>query len=200
MILALAFIVASLLVLFDFIQPTYGDVQTLRGKQVADEDFLTQEQNVVTQAQNLLAQYKSQGTNQSQLALAMPSGPDVAGGLAQIYGLAALNGLTVQSITLSTPVVAAAQSAQTLGGTNASPLTASQIVKPMGTLTIQMTGTASYEGLKSFLSGLETNIRIFDVTGISIQPANITVTGKSVSFNNDLFSYNMTVVTYYQTL
>jgi len=44
---------------------------------------------------------------------------------------------------------------------------------------------------------LETNIRIFDVTAISLQPAALAAT-KTQAANSDMFNYTITVVTYYQ--
>jgi hypothetical protein len=75
-----------------------------------------------------------------------------------------------------------------------------QIIKPLGQIVLQITAAGSYENLKSFLMGLETNIRIFDVQGISITPAQTPVVfGKNLNtVSPDLFTYNIKVVTYYQ--
>jgi hypothetical protein len=47
------------------------------------------------------------------------------------------------------------------------------------------------------LLGLETNIRIFDLKGLSLQPALVGAAGKGASQN--LFTYTMAVAVYYQT-
>ncbi len=193
MLLALVFLVAALLIFFDLIEPAYGDLQSMKGEQVSDQQFLASEQQVVTQAKNLLTQYENESQAQQNLSLAMPSGPDVAGGLAQVYGIAAASNLTVQDITIATPSVQI-QSQENSGST---PLTASQIVKPMGTISFQITALGSYESLKAFLAALETNLRIFDVTNLSIQSAAVPVAWKAAT-NPDFFAYSATVVTYYQ--
>ena len=45
---------------------------------------------------------------------------------------------------------------------------AGSIIKPTGTVSFQISGSGSYESIKNFLMGLETNIRIFDVNSISL--------------------------------
>jgi hypothetical protein len=126
--------------------------------------------------------------------MALPVGPDVSGALAQIYGIATNANVTIQGAEISTQAVqAVAAPATTVGAAAAT----GSIVKPTGTVSFQVTGSASYESFKSFLQELETNIRIFDVTAISLQPAAIAAT-KTQTANMDMFNYTITVVTYYQ--
>lgn len=185
LMLALGFVVAAFIIFFDLIQPTYGDLQTLKGKQLSAENFLASEQNIVNQVKKLVSQYASDAQTENSLALAMPSGPDVAGALAQVYGIGQNNNVTIQNINFSAPVT----SAQASRSPN-------QILKPTGTFAIQITANGSYEALKNFLTQLETNIRIFDVTALSLQPA---ATGAaSLVSTTDLFNYSITINTYYQ--
>jgi Tfp pilus assembly protein PilO len=50
-----------------------------------------------------------------------------------------------------------------------------------------MTGT--YEDFRAFLSNLETNVRIFDLKAMSIQP---------IAKQTNLFGFSLTVAAYYQ--
>ena len=199
LILSVVFLAAALLIYFDLVQSAYGNVQTLKGSQISTQTFLNQEKGLITQAKALIAQYQSESQSQNNLALAMPTGPNVAGALAQVYGIAQANGVAVTGMNVSSPNVQVAR-APAAG----SPLTASQIIKPKGSLTIQITANGTYEALKSFLTGLETNIRIFDLTAFSIQPAaGITVSTSTLGRNAppgsvDLFGYTIGVQTYYQ--
>ena len=180
MILSLVFLVAAFIIFFQLIEPTYGDLETLKGQELESRNLLANEQNVVGAVKKLLGQYESEGDAANGLALAMPSGPNVASAVAQIYGIATNSSIAIQSMTLSTPsVLLRSQSGD-----------AAQVVRPAGTFSIQISSTGSYEDLKNFLSQLETNIRIFDVTGFSLQPA----------AKGDLFNYTFTVATYYQML
>lgn len=202
MLLALLFLVAAFLIFFDLIQPTYGDLQTKKGKQLSSENFLRDEQHVIDQAKKLIAQYQTESQAQDNLALAMPSGPSVANALAQVYGIAQNNNLTVQSIALSPPMIQLQNQSQgqASAGARGAPtsFSGSQIIKPMGTLSLQVTALGSYESFKNFASQLEANIRLFDLTGLSLQPVGAVATGKGSSAASNFFTYNITVVTYYQ--
>ena len=196
MILALAFLVAALLVFFDFIQPAYGDLEQEKGVEISTEQLLTNEQQMVSQAKALLSQYESESQAQSNLSLAMPSGPDLASALAQIYGIAQNNNVNVQGINVSAPTIQL-QSGGSSEGTAGTPPTLSQIVKPIGAFSMQVSSAGSYEDMKNFLSQIETNVRLFDVTALSLQAVPVAAGAKS-SATADFFTYNITVTTYYQ--
>lgn len=198
-LLATAFLVGALLVFFDLIQPTYSDLQMKKGTELSTENAYNDAQQIVSQAKKLLSDYANSSQAQQNLALAMPSGEDIAGAVAQIYGIASANNITIKNITLSPPVIKLPQKqAPGAAGAVQAPLTLDQVAKPMGTISIQAGGSGSYESFKSFIQGLETNIRIFDVTAASIQPsAPIIVGGKTIAVQ-DLFNYSVTVATYYQ--
>jgi Tfp pilus assembly protein PilO len=178
---ALLLIVVALVVLFDLVQPEYANLETLKGQLAGEQMLFQTETQAVAQAQTLISQYQSQSQSSQTAALALPTGEDLAGALAQIYGLAANNGITIQTVSVSAPTL----QQQTASSTN--------LVQPLGTLTFQIAAVGSYESLQNFLSGLATNVRIFDVKSISLNPVGGT-TGKS----GDLFTYSITVASYYQ--
>ena len=64
------------------------------------------------------------------------------------------------------------------------------LTRPLGKLGLQVSFGGSYDNLKSFLEKLESNVRIFDITSVSIAPS-----GK---LNQDLYKVDLKVVTYYQ--
>lgn len=198
MLLALVFLAAALLVLFDLIQPTYSDLQTKKGTELSTENLLASEKQIVSQAKNLIGQYENESQAQSNLSLAMPSGPSTAVALAEIYGIAQNTGMVIENIGIGAPALQAQSSAQG-GGASAG---VAQIKKPLGTFSLQITTAGSYENLKDFLSELEANIRIFDLTGLSMQVAPLIVTsGKGSSANTantDYLAYSLTFATYYQ--
>ncbi len=195
LLLCLAFLVAALLIFFELIEPAYGDLQTKKATQLSNQNFLATESQAVAQAKSLLTQYENDTVAESSLALAMPSGPDVAGALAELYGIAANNNINVQSIAISAPII---QQSQAAGSTTGSSLTLAQIVKPLGKLSLTLAASGNYENFKNFLSQLETNIRLFDITSLSLTPAVTAATTGKGGGNADLFSYSATVVTYYQ--
>ena len=130
--------------------------------------------------------------------MALPVGQDVSGALAQIYGIATNAGVTIQTTGISIQAVQqVAPQVSTTGGSIANAAAAGSVIKPTGTVSLQISGAGSYEGFKTFLQGLETDLRIFDVTSASLQPAPVLAT-KTQAGNSDMFDYSVTVVTYYQ--
>lgn len=196
LIFALLIIVAAVVVLFEFVKPEYANLMTLKGNAASEQQFLTNQQQIITRMQGVLASESNQASSSQAVNLALPVGVNSAGALAQLYGIAGVSGITIQSVGVS--LQAAPQ--------NASPSTASKaavsvasLIKPAGSLTFQIAAAGSYEGLKNFLHGLETNVRIFDVTALSIKPVpTVTASGAALNGSQDFFNYTMTVVAYYQ--
>jgi hypothetical protein len=193
-IIAALILAAALMVYFEFIIPAYTTLQLVKGQEESETTLYANEQQVVSKVKSLLTTYQNDASSSQSVALALPVGPDVSGALAQIYGIATNANVTVQGTQISTQAVQAVTAPATTVGAAAA---AGSIVKPTGTVSFQVTGSASYESFKSFLQELETNIRVFDVTAISLQPAAIAAT-KTQAANTDMFNYTITVVTYYQ--
>lgn len=200
-ILAALILAAALMVYFEFIVPAYTALEVTKGQQESEAILYTNEQQIVSKVKSLLVTYQNDSVASQAVAQALPVGPNISGALAQIYGIAANAGVTVQGAQISTQAVQAVTTQPTAAGATNSQITsaaaAGSVVKPTGSISFQVTGSASYESFKNFLQGLETNIRVFDVTAISLQPAGIAAT-KTQAANPDMFNYTITVVTYYQ--
>jgi Tfp pilus assembly protein PilO len=192
-------IVAALVAYFEFIIPSYSNLQDEKGKLTSESNLYQSEQQIASSVKDLLNTYKGDSSSSQLVALALPTGPNLASALAQIYGIAASAGVNVQGTGISIQAIQSVQPASSAApaGTIAGAAAAGSVVKPTGTVSIQIKGAGSYEGFKLFLQGLETNIRIFDVSTISLQPSAIAAT-KTQAGNADMFNFNVTVVTYYQ--
>jgi len=194
-LIAILLLVAAFVVFFDLIEPEYATVQSLRGQSESVQAQLANEQQLVKQVQGIVSTYQSQSAQVQEVGLAMPIGQDTSEALAQIYGIAANSGLTIQNVAVSAQGSSVTTGTATGNGAQA----AGAIVKPKGSLSFQVAGVGSYEALKTFLKGLENNIRVFDVTGIGINPV-ASINGPStVGTTQDLFTYTITVVAYYQS-
>ncbi len=191
MLLALVFLVAAFIGFFDFIQPAYGNIGNLRGEASAEQQLLTTLTATVQQAQALLSSYGSQSSSTAGIGMVLPAGTDVAGALAQVNGIATADNLTITSIAVSTPVL------QTQPATSVSSTLAT--AKPAGEFSLKIAATGSYESFKSFLSDIETNIRLFDVESVSLQPVAAAAASGKRSVSVDYFTYNIVAQTYYQT-
>lgn len=197
-IVAALLIAGALIVYFEFIVPAYTNLESVKGQVESEKALYANETQIVNQVKGLLATYQSDSSSSQAVAMALPIGPDVSGALAQIYGIAANSNFAVQSTGVSVQAVAPAPGAASGGGTIAAAAVAGSVIKPTGTVSFRITGSGSYESLKSFLEGLQTNIRIFDVTDITLQPAPVGAT-KTQAANQDMFDYSITAVTYYQS-
>ena len=187
--LALAFIVVAFVLFFDLVQPAYSDTKTLQSQQLGEENYLQNQTMLVKQVQTTLNTYQNEAQGAANVGLAMPSGEDVAGALAQMQGIAANNNILVSSVSVTQPAIQVQTAAPSR----------STLLKPLGSFMFKFSASGSYESFKNFLSELETNVRIFDVKAVSLQPAGGPVNGAHPAFSNDAFNYAVTVATYYQT-
>ena len=192
---ALIFVIAAFVCFFDLVQPTYSNLETLRSKQIGESNYLKDQTAIIKQAQSAIAAYQNEAQGAGNVALAMPSGQDIAGALAQVQGIALNNGIALGSIAITPPAIQLQAS-----GVAAANGSSSSLLKPLGNFTLKITGAGSYESFKNFLSELETNIRIFDVKDVSLQPAATAANaGVRPAGSRDVFNYAVTVATYYQT-
>ena len=203
--IAALLLAGALVVYFSFIVPAYGNLETLKGQVESESTLYTNENQIVSKANDLLSSFQNNSSSVAEVSLALPVGPNIADALAQIYGISSSAGFTSQSVAVAIQAVTPTQqqsSAAAGGGQVANAASTGAIVMPTGSVTFQLSGTGTYESLKNFLQGLETNIRIFDVTGISIQTLSGSApvsTGKGApAANADSFNFTITAVTYYQ--
>jgi Tfp pilus assembly protein PilO len=110
----------------------------------------------------------------------LPLEPNTAQILAQSNVLALNNALVPQSFALSSG-----------GVQNIARRGQRTFIRPMGTVGVKMRIIGTYEDFKRFIRNLETNIRLADVKSISMQQA-----GRP---NQNLYEFDITVDTYYQT-
>ncbi len=203
LIFALVLFVAALIVFFDLVQPAYQDLQAAKGKQVSQDNFLANEQKIVSQAQGLVAAFQKQAQNQGPVNMALPVGPNVAGAITQIAGLGSANNIAIQSISVSNQSPSAKPSQPATAGQGGSGQIATaafggSLTRPLGSISFQVTATGSYESFKNFLQGLENNTRIFDVKTAGIHQATAAPIVKGAVVTQDNFLYTIVVVAYYQ--
>lgn len=193
-LLSLLLIVLAIIGFFEFVVPQYSSFMVLRGQEASTRALLANEQDLAVKAKAVLADYETQGSSTRAVEMALPAGPDSAGAITQLYGLASASGLAVQSVGVSLTSAPQAPAAA-----NAGAPTAASLIRPYGSIVFQVSAMGSYESLKTFLQGLENNVRVFDVTSLSIQPVStVTSGGAALTGSQDLYNYSITAVAYYQ--
>jgi len=191
LILGLAFLVGALVVFFEFIQPAYEDAQGIKAQGLGLRSFLASESATIKQVKDLISAYQGQGEVQQAVSLALPLKEDVAGAVAQLYGLAQNNNLILGSISVSVGLAAPSSRAAAGGEQAAAEFT---LQKPIGSVNFQLKLTGPYEALKAFMSKLENNLRVFDLKSLAITQS-AGVSGKGAQ---DIYNYDVGVTAYYQ--
>ncbi len=195
MILGVVFFVGSVVTYFQFIQPEYGEILKLKSTMASLQSFLDKEKQAINTVKQLISDYNTKNEKiQQTVSLVLPTEPDVAGAVAQLYGLSQNNNLQLKSVGISVSGLSNAPSQVT--GLAPSNL-ALALQRPKGTLSLSTVLTGSYEDFKAFLSELQTNIRIFDIKSLAVSPI-INVNNK-VPQPIERFTFSISVATYYQS-
>lgn len=179
MLLALTFIIGAFMIFFNFIIPTYENIKVIRSEQVGREQAIDGYRAAISKVRKLIDEYQGETDLQESISASFPLSPNLSSAIAQLGGLADQNKISILSLSISE---------SDGGGRGAQKIT--PFSKPVNVLSFNLRLEGSYQNLKQFTKNLETNIRIFDVKDISIQPA--------ISSSRDLYNVNLRVDTYYQ--
>lgn len=174
-------LVVAIVVFFNFIVPVYRDIKATRAEAASRSQALENQKRVVQEVRALVASYTEGARIQEIVSSALPLAPDTGDAILELGGIAQANNLVPRSFTVAGGAEAAAKSdiRKNAG-----------IVKPVASMTIRMEATGGYEDFRNFMKNLETNIRVFDVREMTVRPV--------LKSTQNLFSYNLTVVAYYQ--
>jgi Tfp pilus assembly protein PilO len=186
-LVSLFFVIGAFIVFFDFLQPKYGELVDLKSQVESKRIQLETEQRIVGDVKKLVNTFNSSANDRLQAGFSLPTSTMAAEALAQIHGIAATNHmLTAQSYGVTVPQdqVTSEDTRRQNGQTVLS--------QPVVPISIQARFIGSYGEFKGFLRNVETNVRIFDVKSISIQPAS--------KANQDLYNFDIRVVAYYQKI
>ena len=165
----------SLVVYIYLIKPSYQGIDQKRGELAAKNNQLNDYKNTVDQIQKLLAAYDNLSQAQQSVSMMMPTEASIPQVVYQINGIAGISGLGLQSVSVKELAVTPSMSS---------------LVKNMATLRFNTKLVGTYEALKAFINGLETNIRIFNISSINVEKLGTAA---------NIFSFNINIDTYYQT-
>jgi len=176
-LLALAFLIGSVVVYSSFIKNVYDEVVVLRGNLMSKQDTYNQFSGTFNQVQALIADYQNKGDVQNRMSLILPKDRDVSYPVSQIVGLAETNGILVSSLSTQILPVQPSQS---------------KVIRNIGRIKAEVKLSGSYAGFKAFLRQLENNILILDATDLKVDISS-TKTGIAP------LDYSVSVTSYYQT-
>jgi len=178
MALALVAIVGSFVIFFNGIQPEYASLVEAQGQLASLDRIAEERQNAVLKVQDLISDYSGDNASQlrSSISLALPLGVDMSSALVQLVGIVNLSGLDLTSIA---PEVKPSVAANRPG----------QVVRPIGQVSYSLGLQGSYQEVKEFFDTLESNIMLFNVESMSLQPVRPGV---------DLLNVSLVLSSYYQ--
>lgn len=184
---AMLLLLGALLVFLNFLRPAYDRAQILKGEKISLENALANQEATIAQVRRIIEEYQGSQNPKDVVSLALPQTKNESELLRHIGVLAEKYGLSMQSVTVNTP---GARTVARARGAATSTASGGSLVKPIGVLTVQMRLAGSYMAFKSFLSAIETNLRIMDAGGVAVQPL-----GRP---NQDAYTFDLTVQSYYQ--
>lgn len=167
MLLSALFFVGALVIYANLISPEYQEIQQLRASREAKTQFLREQQEVISRVQAALASFQGAGRLQDTVSLALPLEANVSSLFQQIFSISQLSGVGIRSLGLRELAVDP---------------------NGLGTLQISLSLFGPYEGLKTFVRSMETNIRVMDLTQMVVQSDGV----------QNLLRYDLTINTYHQ--
>lgn len=178
----ISILISTLLILVSFIGyssfvvPVLERAKALRGEMKVKAEFYAEQRAAIERVRALFSQFEENAVLQETLKSILPVGDAKAAILLeQIRGLAKLNGLALQNISMSERTIKSSPLGIPLAG-------------GIGVVSMNFAASGNYSALKNFLSALETNVRIMDVSSLGLEPVG----------NLDLLNINFAVDVYYQ--
>jgi len=177
------------------IKPRYDNLQAVKEEVVTYDSSLETAEKLKISREELIAKYNSiPKTDLDGIKTLLPDSVDNIRLIIQLDSLATKNGLsTLRAVDYKSDAVTAP------GATGASTTTEMQGVaganKPYGEFTISFQTTGQYKNFLAFLSDLEQNLRLVDVTSVDFTAASSDGSGGQQASNN--MSYKVTLKTYW---
>jgi len=187
----LLLIAASVGVFIIFINPQFSTIATLRTSLATYHKELTTAQTLQASREELIATYNSiQKVDLDNLKILLPDSVDNIRLIIQLDSLAQKNGLsTVRNVTYDADKSATAQpSSSTTSRVVVEDDTTDSL--PYGAFKISFETTGQYKNFLSFLSDIEANLRLVDVTSVSFTPlVDKTIPTGTMTYKVDITTY-----------
>lgn len=174
LLIAVILLLVSLYLFSSFVKPAFVEVRELREQTASAKNYLASQQEAQAAIEKLYADSQNAASIEGLLAASLPSGAQVPEAVHQAQALARLSGLEVRSVAVTVKP-------PTDGGKTT-------FTKKVGEMQISLRAAGAYDGLKRFLSLVESNITVMDVTGVKV------ATGQG----GGVAVYDFIITTYYQ--
>ncbi|HOV88567.1 MAG TPA: type 4a pilus biogenesis protein PilO [Candidatus Paceibacterota bacterium] len=187
-IIIIALFIGAAVVFFTMTWPMLNQVLASNRELAQAKAEYQKQARAVQLAKTIVDQYKNLTDVNQMVSLTMPRTEELYNVLVQLNKISEDSGLIIQSISL--------QKSST-GTTHPTSSTQVLLKTPQQmSLTLSLNGT--YEAFKTWLEAIETNIRLMDVTNISLAGTSSLLTGRETNPTIDFFNYKVTINIYYQ--
>jgi Tfp pilus assembly protein PilO len=179
LVIVFILVAAALGIFFGLDWPAFKRIGELNRKISQEKTQYEDQYQAVQIAKTIINQYKSLTGVSQTISMSIPRDTEIQNILAQINSISTQSGLTVQSINFET------LSSQT---------NSKEIVKGNKTVQIDASLLGTYEGFKTWLSALESNIRLMDMTKINFTG----LAGSESLKSQGVFNFKVSFNVYYQ--
>lgn len=179
-IFLLILIALSIAAFMMFVKPAYQQTKQIRESILSDSTNLNTAGKIKESREALIAAYNNiPKADLDSLRVLLPDSVDNIRLIIQIDSLATKNGLsTVRNVEYQT---------------DTKPTTAGQspeaMRKPYGEFTISFSTTGQYQNFLSFLSDLEANLRLVDITKVEFQQLSTTQVASTMNYRVTIKTY-----------
>jgi len=185
-LIAFFLLMGAIMVYAILITPAYEEIQRKRGAIVSGTAVFEEQKRVISRIRELLDRYTGNSSLQDTVSLSLPDEPFISQILGNVYGLAAVNKLTLTSAESDIMPFAAAQAGQAT-------------IKNRGTVKLNAELEGDYDDFKKFLAQIETNVRLMDAKEINVEAASgDTGSAETGNVKPSYYSYSLSLDTYYQ--
>jgi Tfp pilus assembly protein PilO len=181
LVIVIILVGAALSVFFGLDWPAFKKIGELNGKMSQEKEQYEEQYEAVQIAKSIINQYKSLSNVSQTISLSIPRDAEVQNVLAQINKISIQAGLTTQSLNFENVTVAQPKK--------------EVLVKNNQITRVDVSLLGSYDSFKTWLSAIESNIRLMDVQSISFSGI-----ATSDTSNKDLgiFNFKVSLNVYYQ--
>lgn len=172
-ILPIILFLASLVIIFWILLPTYNDIKLSIYLKKQNESNLNDRLKLTSRLENLVSQYNQRLSDVNSFSKVIPEGQNIPELLVNLEALASENGLIFSNVDF----------------------TPKNLKEPgVKTLIITARVKGSYQAFKNYLIAIEKSLRIFDVVSISF--SGISKGESNINVNN--LDFHLILNTYYQ--
>ncbi len=201
-IIILVNILVGIALLFVFADPLWNSIKVLRAEIDKQNEEISKVEELLVKVQELEAEYQETGGEAIEGILeALPEEKDLPYLINQFEAMAVNNGLLMESIKFSEDIKSdkksTQQSSQMDEFSASSNSDSQEVISPFPYLTVEMTLSGSYEGFKTYLEDLESNIRLMDIKDVDFASEQ-SKDSEGESSGLPIFKFNMGLLVYYQ--